>query len=133
MEIKGFKNLLADCITSPKGAPVWSCAYAFLQLTEKQVETLRVAVQANPDCVKLGNGSVMLPNGIILRKVTKQYSIYVNGQFHHYFDAWNNREAIKYSMKKSKLYGYENVVTLRHNNNTIAQCYCGVVDLGVEP
>lgn len=134
MKIKEFKKLLADCITAPKGAPVWSCGYVFNRLTEKQVEILRHAVQANPICKKLKDGSVMLPNGIILEKATKTYSLYVCGQFHHNFDAWTIGEAIDYARKKSALYGTEATVTLYGpNNNCIAVCYAGFAEVGVEP
>ena len=123
-----FNELLKECLTAKPNTPVWACGYAFLDLTEKQVEKLRVAVQVNPYCKILENENVMLPNGIILRKLTRRYRLDVNDQFHHRFDAWDDFEAFNYMRKKSKLYGDQQVTLYGYNGKDVillGECYNG--------
>ena len=107
--------------------PIWCAGYLFLNLTEKQVEALRVIMRSNLYCGdNRMSGDVELPNGIILKKMTMNYEIWCDGYYHHTVECWNDAEAIRYAKKKSALYGCNHQVTLYGSEGRmIGDYYCG--------
>ena len=122
-----FRTFCEACRQAKNDDAIWSCGFAFLNLSERQVEKLRVVMKSSLySLYNAVNGDVILPNGIILKKMTKDYAIYVNGYYHHTIEAWNNTEAIEYAKKKSKLYGLNYNVTLYDDDgNKIGGFYQG--------